>query len=104
MWQDYEVLEEIGSGASGVVYRARHHGLGRLVALKVLRSPEVGPGEAERFRREAALAGNLDHPNIAPVYESGEHEGRLFYSMKLIEGSDLSRAGADLRADSALPG
>src|SRR5262245_29855849 len=103
MWQDYEVLEEIGSGASGVVYRARHRGLGRLVALKVLRSPEVGPDEAERFRREAARAANLDHPNIAPVYEVGEHEGRLYCSMKLIEGADLSRAVAALWGSTALP-
>src|SRR5262249_25650092 len=69
------------------------------VALKVLRFSEATPGEAERFRREAELAANLDHPHIVPVYELGEHEGQLFYSMKLVEGTDLTRAANRLQAD-----
>ena len=88
---DYELSEEIARGGMGVVYRAHQLSLNREVAVKVLdvarsRSRQV----RQRFAAEAAAAATLDHPNIVPVYETGEDSGRLFLSMKLIEGVDLA--------------
>src|SRR5436190_15676250 len=85
----YEILDKLGEGAMGVVYRARDP-LGRVVALKTL-SAELG-GEDElhrRFEREAEAIGRLSHPNIVAVYDVGEVEGRLFMSMELLDGDDL---------------
>jgi serine/threonine-protein kinase len=88
---DYELLEEIGRGGMGVVYRARQKRPDRMVALKVVRTGPDSTAEAmRRFRNEADIAGQLDHPNIVPVHEVGEHEGRVFFSMKLIAGGNLA--------------
>jgi len=85
----YEALEELARGANGIVYRARDKELDRIVALKALRHREAGPGARERFVREARLAASLDHPNIVRIFETGEHAGRMFYTMPLLEGSVL---------------
>jgi WD40 repeat protein len=88
---EHELIEEIGSGAHGVVWRARQLALGRIVALKVLRSGFLaGAKELERLRAEAAAVARLDHPHIVPVHEVGEHEGYAFFSMKWIEGGTLA--------------
>ncbi len=97
---EYQILGEIGSGGSGVVYRARHLRLNRIVALKFLRVGEFATKrEVERFRAEAEAAARLDHRNIVPVFEVGELQGRHYFSMKLIEGGSLASVSASLRAD-----
>src|SRR6185369_15133301 len=89
---DYELLGELGRGGQGVVYRARHRGLGRLVALKTIPPAHLAGGHArERFRLEASTASRLDHPNIVPIYEVGERDGFCFYSMKLVEGTTIQQ-------------
>lgn len=86
----YELLEKIGAGGMGIVYRAHDPQLKRTVALKIIRSGEfASPQEVERFKREAEAAAGLDHPNVVPVYEVGETEGRHFLCLKLVEGSSL---------------
>jgi tRNA A-37 threonylcarbamoyl transferase component Bud32/ABC-type phosphate/phosphonate transport system substrate-binding protein len=87
---DFELLEEIGRGGMGVVYRARQQRLDRLVAVKLLLcGPHTRTELARRFRAEALAAGALHHPNIVAIHEVGEHEGRPFYAMELVEGHNL---------------
>jgi serine/threonine-protein kinase len=86
----YEILDKIGEGAMGIVYRAQDAALGRVVALKVL-SAEYGVEDelTKRFVREAEAIGRLNHPNIVQVYDLGEAEGHLYMAMELLEGEDL---------------
>ncbi len=88
----YEITEELGQGGMGVVYKAEQKSLGRMVALKMIRSQVLGEKEsAIRFHREAETLAQLQHPNIVQIYEIGEHNGTPYLSLELIEGGNLSR-------------
>ena len=98
---NYQVLEEIGRGGMGVIYRARQRHSHRIVAIKRILSYHADSQETlMRFRREAQAAANLDHPNILPIYEVSEgHDGLPFFSMKFASGGSLLEAAPILRSD-----
>lgn len=87
---DFEILDELGRGGMGIVYRARQKSLNRLVALKVMPGLVAASSSAvTRFQREAQAAAKLHHTNIVPVYAQGEQDGHFYYAMELIDGVNL---------------
>jgi serine/threonine protein kinase len=90
---DFDIYEDqvIGEGGMGILYRARQHSLGRPVAVKVIRDAfTTSPEFVQRFRQEAELLAQVNHPNVVQVFGTGTWHGRLFYAMELVEGKDVA--------------
>src|SRR3954471_17276755 len=89
---DHIIRGVAGRGGMGVVYRAVHVALRREAALKVISSELSAESEFRaRFRREAETAASIQHPHVIPVYDAGEDDGRLYVTMRYVEGHDLAR-------------
>src|SRR6476660_1221134 len=96
----YQIIEQVGEGAMGVVYRALDPVLNRTVAIKVMTDAVARDDDLRgRFLREAQAAGSLQHPNVITIYDFGETDGHLFIAMEFVEGQDLE---AILRAKQPL--
>jgi WD40 repeat protein/tRNA A-37 threonylcarbamoyl transferase component Bud32 len=94
--EDYELLEKIAGGGMGLIYKARQRSPNRLVALKMVRAADKDSAASlRRFRTEIELASSLEHPNIVPIYQVGQHNSQLFFTMRWMEGGDLARLIAD---------
>jgi serine/threonine-protein kinase len=98
---EYSLRKEIGRGGMGIVYKAREHTTGRLVALKMLlHGLFLSRADVLRFRNEAKTAAGLEHRGIVPIYHVGEHDGLLFYTMPLVKGINLAQRSQSLRRKS----